>query len=157
MAHEIVPLSAHTGTEVREVDLRTPLDASTCAELNRAFVDHSVLVIRDQRLSPVELLRAMQLFGEVAARMPADPLHLEPGSLPRRRRYIPGDGCHTDHSNDERPPKATVLNVRLLDRGGDTQYVNMYRAYDDLPPATRPGSPALARSTSTRAASASGS
>ena len=63
--------------------------------------------------------------------MPADPINLEPGCYPDGRRYIPRDGYHTDHSNHERPPKARVLYaVRLPDRGGDTQYVNMYRAYD---------------------------
>ena len=35
-------------------------------------------------------------------------------------------------------PKATVLHaVKLPDRGGDTQYVNMHRAYEDLPEATK--------------------
>jgi taurine dioxygenase len=59
-------------------------------------------------------------------------------SYPDGRRYIPGEGYHIDHSNDERPPKATVLHaVELPDRGGDTQYVNMYRAYDDPPAATK--------------------
>src|SRR5205085_164416 len=54
------------------------------------------------------------------------------------RRYIPGEGYHTDHSNAECPPKATVLHaVKLPDRGGDTQYVNMYRAYEELPAATK--------------------
>ena len=42
-------LSPHTGAEARGVDLREPFDA---AALNRAFVEHSVLVIRSQRLTP---------------------------------------------------------------------------------------------------------
>jgi len=53
-------------------------------------------------------------------------------------RYIPGEGWHTDHSNDTRPPKATVLHaVRLPDSGGDTQYANMAVAYAALPAAMR--------------------
>jgi taurine dioxygenase len=48
-------------------------------------------------------------------------------------RYIPGAGFHTDHSNAPEPPKATVLFARSLpETGGDTQFVNMYSAYDDL-------------------------
>src|SRR5262249_29514201 len=53
-------------------------------------------------------------------------------------RYIPGEGYHADHSNAACPPKATVLHaVHLPDRGGDTQYVNMALAYDELPAETK--------------------
>ena len=54
------------------------------------------------------------------------------------RRIIPGETFHTDHSNHPRPPKATTLfAVELPSRGGDTQYVNVHDAYDDLPAATK--------------------
>ena len=44
--------------------------------------------------------------------------------------YIPGEGYHTDHSNDRAPPKATALHaVKLPNTGGDTQFVNMCEAY----------------------------
>jgi taurine dioxygenase len=47
--------------------------------------------------------------------------------------YIPGEGYHTDHSNYAEPPKATALHaVKLPLTGGDTQFVNMYEAYDAL-------------------------
>jgi taurine dioxygenase len=46
---------------------------------------------------------------------------------------IPGETFHTDHSNHPAPPKATILYpVSLPDSGGDTQYVNMHLAYDEL-------------------------
>jgi alpha-ketoglutarate-dependent taurine dioxygenase len=54
------------------------------------------------------------------------------------KRIIPGETFHTDHSNHPRPPKATTLfAVELPTGGGDTQYVNMHDAYDDLPEATK--------------------
>ncbi len=54
------------------------------------------------------------------------------------KRIIAGETFHTDHSNHPRPPKATMLfAVELPSRGGDTQYVNMHDAYDDLPEATK--------------------
>jgi taurine dioxygenase len=147
MTYKITPLSAHTGAEVRGVDLHTPLDPATCAALNHAFLKYSVLVVRDQRLSPAELLAAVRQFGEVFPQhntkfaIPECPLiHYisNQDSFADGRRYIPGEGYHTDHSNDERPPKATVLHaVKLPDRGGDTQYVYMYRAYEDLPAVTK--------------------
>ena len=54
------------------------------------------------------------------------------------KRYISGETFHTDHSNHPTPPKATMLfPVSLPSRGGDTQYVNMHRAYDELPEHTK--------------------
>jgi taurine dioxygenase len=143
----IAPLSAHTGAEVLGVDLTRPVDAALRARLNRAFVEHSVLVIRDQHLSPQQVLAAVQLFGEVLPQhntkfaLPECPqIHYVSNQdfYPDGKRYIPGEGYHTDHSNAVEPPKATVLHaVKLPDRGGDTQYVNMHRAYDALPDAMK--------------------
>jgi taurine dioxygenase len=143
----ISPLSAHTGAEVHGVDLRQQVDAGVRERLNRAFVAHSVLVFRDQHLSPGQLLEAVQMFGEVFPQhnsrfsLPECPLiHYISNQdfYPDGRRYIPGEGYHTDHSNAVEPPKATVLHaVQLPDRGGDTQFVNMHRAYEDLPDATK--------------------
>ena len=54
------------------------------------------------------------------------------------KTYIPGEGYHTDHSNDRAPPKATALHaVKLPNTGGDTQFVNMCEAFDALPGATK--------------------
>ncbi len=143
----ISPLSAHTGAEVRGVDLTQPVSTGLREQLNRTFVAHSVLVFRDQHLSPGQLLEAAQLFGEVFPQhnsrfaLPECPLiHYISNEdfYPDGKRYIPGDGYHTDHSNAAEPPKATVLHaVQLPDRGGDTQFVNMHRAYEDLPDATK--------------------
>jgi taurine dioxygenase len=139
----ITSLSSHTGAEVRGVDLTQRLDAAQRRELNQAFVEHSVLVLRDQHLSPAQLLHAVQLFGDVFPQhntrfaLPECPeIHYISNQdfRPDGKRYIPGEGYHTDHSNAAAPPKATVLHaVKLPDRGGDTQFVNMQRAYDDLP------------------------
>ena len=138
-------LSPHTGAEVRGVDLREPLDAATARRLNQAFVDHSVLVFRGQKLAPAQLLAAIQQFGEVLQQhntkfaVPECPLiHYisNQDKYPDGSRYIAGAGYHTDHSNAVAPPKATILcAVSLPDRGGDTQYVNMHEAYDGLSPA----------------------
>jgi alpha-ketoglutarate-dependent taurine dioxygenase len=145
MGYTITPLSEHTGAEVRGIDLAQPVDETAREGLNRAFVDRSVLVFRDQHLSPHQLLAAVGLFGEIFPQhnsrfaLPECPLiHYISNQdfYPDGRRYIPGEGYHTDHSNAAAPPKATVLHaVSLPDRGGDTQYVNMHHAYDELPDA----------------------
>src|SRR6266446_3031935 len=145
--YEITLLSSHTGAEVRGIDLRRPADKAVREHLNRALVDHSVLVIRDQNLSSPDFLQAMQLFGDVFPQhnprfqVPECPMihyisnqnRFEDG-----RAYIPGEGYHTDHSNDPKPPKATALHaIKLPKSGGDTQFTNMYEAYAALPEKTK--------------------
>src|SRR3984885_9698474 len=143
----ISSLSLHTGAEVSGVDLTQPIDVAQRERLKRAFVEHSVLVFRDQHLSPHQLLAAVQLFGEVFpqhntrfALQECPEIHYISNQdyYTDGRRYIPGEGYHTDHSNAAEPPKATVLHaVQLPDRGGDTQFVNMHRAYVGLPETPR--------------------
>ena len=144
---EIARLSPHTGAEVRGVDLSAPVDAATRARLNDAFSQHSVLVIRGQTLTAPQLLDAVQLFGTVFHQhntrfaLPDCPqIHYlsNQDRYADGKRYIPGSGYHTDHSNDAAPPKATILlAIQLPDSGGDTQYVNMQRAYEELPEQTK--------------------
>jgi taurine dioxygenase len=140
-------MTGHTGAEVRGVDLSRPLPAATKEALNRAFVEQAVLVVRDQHLDPRQLLAAVGLFGTVFPQhntrfaLPDCPqIHYlsNQDHFPDGRRYIPGEGWHTDHSNDTRPPKATVLHaVSLPSEGGDTQFANMAAAYSALPGTTQ--------------------
>jgi alpha-ketoglutarate-dependent taurine dioxygenase len=143
----IAKLSSHTGAEVLGVDLARPLPPEMRERLCQAFVEHSVLVIRDQKLDASQFLAAMQNFGEIFPQhnsrfaVPECPLiHYisNQDKLEDGRVYIPGEGYHTDHSNDAMPPKATALHVvKLPATGGDTQFVNMHEAYDALPEATQ--------------------
>jgi len=136
------PLSDHTGVEVEGLDLSQPLSSETRERVYRAWLEHSVLVVRDQNLNPHVLLAAAKQFG--------DPLHQHNTRFQLEecpeihyisnqdkyedgRRYIPGSGYHTDHSNAANPPKATILHAKSLPKkGGDTQFVNMARAFETL-------------------------
>lgn len=142
---DIRRLSDHAGAEAVGIDLTQAVSVETKATLNRAFVEHGVLVVRDQSLRPDQVLAAVELFGSIFHQhntrfaIPECPqIHYisNQDHLPDGTRYIPGEGWHTDHSNDTRPPKATVLHaVTLPDRGGDTQFANMAAAYAALPAA----------------------
>lgn len=143
MTVSIAKLADHIGAEASGVDLRQPLTATDRDALNKAFVDHSMLAIRDQQLDPHQMVAAVENFGEIFQQhntrfaLPECPqIHYisNQDRYADGKRYIPGDGYHTDHSNAARPPKATVLHaIKLPDHGGDTQFVNMQKAYDALP------------------------
>ena len=142
----ITPLTDHTGAEVTGLDFTKPVDPDTKATLNRAFADRHVLVMREQHFDPDQFKVAAQVFGELQIHdkreqhVPGYPdvYYVSNDIFKDGKRIIPGETFHTDHSNHPRPPKATTLfAVDLPSSGGDTQYVNMHDAYDDLPDATK--------------------
>ena len=142
----IAPLTHHTGAEVTGIDFTQPIDAKLQASLNTAFTEHHVLVMREQHFEPDQFKAAVQLFGELQPHDKKErhvPGHPDVECITNQeivngRRIIPGETFHTDHSNHPRPPKATTLfAIELPSSGGDTQYVNMHEAYDDLPASTK--------------------
>ena len=142
----ITRLTDRTGAEVCGLDCSKPVDPQISDRLNQAFIDHHVLVIRDQHFTPNQFKSATELFGELQPHdkkehhVPGHPdvSYVSNDEFVNGRRIIPGETFHTDHSNHPRPPKATTLfAVALPSRGGDTQYVNMHSAYDDLPAETK--------------------
>ncbi len=142
----ISPLTDCTGAEVVGLDFTEPIDPQARTTLNRAFAEHHVLVMRGQHLTPEQFKQAAQVFGELQQHdkkehhVPGHPdvYYVSNDEVVNGRRIIPGETFHTDHSNHPRPPKATMLfAVELPSAGGDTQYVNMHDAYDDLPVETK--------------------
>jgi hypothetical protein len=78
--------------------------------------DHQTVLTHRRRLAP-QFLATMQNFGEVFPQhksrfaVPECPLiHYisNQGRLEDGRVYIPGEGYHTDHSNNAIPPVASV-------------------------------------------------
>src|SRR5947209_20569215 len=138
----ITPLTAHIGVEITGLDCSQPIDPQDCALLRRAFVQHHVLVMRDQHFSADQFQAAAQLFGEIQPHdkkerhVPGHPGvdYVSNDQIENGRRIIPGETFHTDHYNHPCPPKATMLfAVELPSRGGDTQYVDTNDAYYYLP------------------------
>ena len=142
----VTPLTDHTGAEVTSFDFREAVRDDVRAALNVAFAEHHVLVMREQHFEPEQFKAAVQLFGELQPHDKKErhvPGHpdiecISNQEIVNGRRIIPGETFHTDHSNHPRPPKATTLfAIELPSSGGDTQYVNMHDAYDDLPERTK--------------------
>src|SRR3984885_13863800 len=137
----ITPLTGHTGAEVTGLDFTAPIDGEIRTALTQAFARHHVLVMREQHFTPDLFLTAVQLFGELQPHdkkehhVPGHPevSYVSNDEFVNGRRISPGETFHTDHSNHPRSPKATTLfAVELPSSGGDTQYVNVHEAYDDL-------------------------
>lgn len=144
----IKPLAAPLGAEVTGIDLSRPVDAATRKALHDAWVKHAVLVIRGQKLTPAQFADAAAIFGELLEQqvkkyaLEDNPLV---GTISSRdlplvdgKLHVRGENYHTDHSNFAAPPKATMLHaVSLPSTGGDTQFVDVRKAYDELPAETK--------------------
>ncbi|MCC8951697.1 TauD/TfdA family dioxygenase [Bradyrhizobium sp. Arg62] len=60
----IRPIGAFAG-EVRGLDLSAALDDSTIAQLRKAWLDHSILVIREQKLTDEQLVAFSRRWGKL--------------------------------------------------------------------------------------------
>jgi len=132
-----------TGAEITGLDLRQPIDEATRAQLNAALGQYAILVFRDQKLTADNMQKAGELFGDLRrhqrrnAQFAGNPwvseIKNEPVFSASGKPIYQGESFHTDHSNETVPPKATALHpLALPDSGGDTQFVNVQNAYDDL-------------------------
>jgi alpha-ketoglutarate-dependent taurine dioxygenase len=142
-AMKITPLSEHIGAEVTGIDLRNPVDDETRRRLNEAVVEHIVMVIRDQDLTPAQFLAAASLFGEaetgtaqkrVVPELPVFQLSSRDiDKLGVRKRT--GAFWHTDATQKVCPPNFTTLYPVELPAsgGGGTAIANMRAGYNVLP------------------------
>jgi len=137
----INPLGETFGAEVVGLDLREPITAEIIGLLNQALLDNVVLVIRNQDLTAQEFRDGMANFGEPMLqhrahfRLPECP---DVSRIVNRENMRPASMWHTDHTNHQRPPKATILYARKLPAsGGDTCFANMYDGLENLSGGTR--------------------
>jgi len=149
MAGAFVKLGDHMAIAVEGIDLNRPVDAATTASLRRALNDNLVLCIRGQTLTPVAYREAMRFLGTLTTQTRTGALHDEVpeililSSEDRDRlgdgqKIIVGAHWHSDDSYKAAPCALTVLyGVEVPSVGGDTQFTNMYAAYDGLSPEIR--------------------
>jgi taurine dioxygenase len=140
----VIKLGEALGAAIEGVDLSRPLDAGTAEALRRAQLEHLVLAIRGQSLTPQGFRDAMDVFGKPVQHQRGAALHPEVPEimiLSSEDRDVLGDGkrlvvgahWHSDDSYRAVPCSLTILyGVAVPERGGDTQFTNMYAAHDAL-------------------------
>ena len=131
------PVSDALGAEVSGIDISKPLNGRQVDALHGAFLEHQVICIRDQDLTPTQQLAFARHFGE-------PDIYPFIKGLPDTHEVIEtlktekdtvnfGGGWHSDISYLERPALGSMLYAREAPKaGGDTMFANMYLAYDAL-------------------------
>lgn len=138
------PLTPLIGAEIEGVDLSRDLSNHQFAEVRRAFLEHKVVVFRDQNLTPEAHKAFGRRFGKlhvhaVQAMGKGDHERL-PIKADDASKFAVGEGWHTDVTCDEEPPMGSMLYIDRtpsIGSGGDTLFANMYLAYDLLSPAMK--------------------
>jgi taurine dioxygenase len=145
---EIRPTGAALGADIAGTDLSAAND-DLLDQIRRALRDHLVLRFRGPDLDDAGFVAFGRCFGEVE---PPDE-HTRTASMTDATfpemsvisnivengvaKGESGDGelrWHTDHGFMERPAGFTMLLAREVPaRGGDTSFLNMYRAFEALP------------------------
>ncbi len=134
---EIQPVAGALGAEIFGADLSRELSNRTYDDIHRAFLDHQVLFIRDQTLTPAQQVAFARRFGPLdiypfVEGIDGEPEIIEIVKEPRETKNF-GGGWHSDGTYLEIPPLGTALYaLETPDCGGDTQYADMYGAYEAL-------------------------
>ncbi len=144
---EIRRLGSEIGIEVTDVDVKS-LDDAGFAPIYQAWLDHNVMVVRDQELTIEEFLSYSRRFGTVVPHPSKSTRHPEvpeitllgvnkfdaDGRLNEAIYRRGAEGWHTDGAYDAEPFKATQLYALAIpSTGGDTLFASGDLAYAALP------------------------
>lgn len=138
------PADAALGAEIRNIDLSRPCSGETLDALRAAWLEHLVLVFRDQHISEDDQIRFAEYFGETVGARSKD--RTDGGD--RRLMLISNirengepigllpDGelmFHADSVFLEKPLMGAMLYAEEVpSTGGNTLFANMYDAFDAL-------------------------
>jgi taurine dioxygenase len=135
---EVQPIAGAMGAEVAGIDIgRGPLANATIDEIHRAFLEHQMIFLRRQELTPASQVAFARHFGKPAlypflAGLDGHPEVHEIIKTETDTRNF-GGGWHSDTAYKERPDMGTLLYaLEVPDHGGDTLFSSMYAAYDAL-------------------------
>ena len=151
MAISVRKLRPEIGAEVRGVDLSRAIDAATLDVLRDVFAAHHVLVFPEAGITDEQHVAFARNFSDLetfpqgdmgAARLPeiyrvsnvGEDGEILPAESDMARYQSLTQTWHTDGSYLPVPSLGAILRgLEVTDAGGETQFANMFSAYDALP------------------------
>jgi len=145
MALKLRKLSYALGAEVCDIDVSQPMSEAAFGEIYKAFLDHGILLFRNQDITREQHINFSRRFGELDThqslpqdRHPQYPELLlvtnEPNAdgTPSNSRYT-GRQWHSDMSFTPVPSLGSLLKSWTVPEvGGDTLFANCTMAYEAL-------------------------
>jgi taurine dioxygenase len=134
---EVRPIAGALGAEVSGIDASRPLEAQIIGEIRQAWLEHAVIFLHEQRLTPHALLDFARAFGEPMEYpqlkgLPECPFVTPVVKLEHERVNF-GGIWHSDTTYLQRPPMASMLYaLETPPYGGDTIFASQSLAYESL-------------------------
>lgn len=145
---DLVPLENRIGMEVRGIDVTKAIPDSVFEKIYCAWMDNTILLFRDQRMTPRQHIEFTRKFGEIVSYTRKEFAGSEEDSILVLSNItkdgkligspVSGRVWHSDGHYLEEPPAGSMLYaIETPPVGGDTMFANMFAAYEDLPSATK--------------------
>jgi taurine dioxygenase len=148
---DVVPLHPVLGCQITGITLEQAVSPKLFAKVYEAFLDYELILFRDVELPPETQVAFARNFGEVQVHVLSDQYgyqghpeiyllsNLDKDGNPSGKH--PDKGTlywHTDGSWRERTGQATMMYSEIVPpEGGETEFADMYSAYDLLPAAMK--------------------
>ncbi len=134
---EVRPLAGALGAEVVGVDMACDLEDYVVKEVRQAFLDHLVIFLRDQKVTPQQQVAFARRFGEPMEYPNLPGLSEAPLITPvvklEHEQNNFGGMWHSDTTYLAEPPMGSMLlALEVPPHGGDTLFANQYLAYEAL-------------------------
>ncbi len=139
---KIKRIAGALGADISGIDLRHGISEALAAELRAAWLEHQVIFLRGQPLTPQGFLDFAKAFGKpieypFVKGLDGFPEIIEVKKLEHERVNF-GGIWHSDTTYLEVPPMASMLLSRTVPPyGGDTMFANQALAYEALSPTMR--------------------
>ena len=138
MSLKVDPSGASCGATITGVQLNQSLSDDLVAEIRAHWLEHKVVAFPGQQLSPAQLVRFSEQFGEIGD----DPFfghideHPQVAAIQRNadeKTSIFAEIFHSDWSFMPVPPAATALyGITIPPVGGDTLFADQVVAYEQM-------------------------
>ncbi len=134
---KIKQVAGALGAEISGVDLSQGVSAQLAADIRKVFLDHQVIFLRNQSLTPAQFLAFAKSMGEpveypFVKGLDGFPHIIEVKKLEHEKVNF-GGIWHSDTTYLDVPPMGSMLLSREVPPyGGDTLFANQYLAYESL-------------------------
>ena len=134
---KIRQIAGALGAEISGVDLAAGVSPQLAADIRQVFLQHQVIFLRDQNLTPAQFLAFAQAMGTpveypFVKGLSGFPHIIEVKKLEHETVNF-GGIWHSDTTYLDAPPMGSMLLSREVPPyGGDTLFANQYLAYETL-------------------------
>ena len=134
---KIKQIAGALGAEIAGVDLAAGVSAQVAADIRQVFLDHQVIFLRNQDLTPQQFLNFANAMGEpveypFVKGLEGFPHIIEVKKLAHEKVNF-GGIWHSDTTYLDMPPMGSMLLSREVPPyGGDTLFASQYAAYEGL-------------------------